>query len=64
MSERKEGFYWVVFLPEIAEEWTVAEWFNNRWWAVGLEEVEPDEDILVGEFIGEPRLYHRTRDSA
>jgi hypothetical protein len=58
---RKEGFYWVVYIPEVADEWTIAEYWNKRWWLFGLEDdagVPPDSDFLIGEFIEAPRPYY------
>jgi hypothetical protein len=58
-----EGYYWVVFLPDVADEWTIAEYWNDKWWVIGGDEGHinstPEEDLLIGEFISPQRPFNK-----
>lgn len=56
-QEYETGFYWVVYLPEVADSWTVADYNGIGWFIVGIEESVPIEDLMVGEYIAHPRRY-------
>lgn len=56
MDKRSPGFYWVLYCPDVNEEWTIAEWVASStgyWWAMlGDDMVFDDDDLLeIGERI-------------
>lgn len=65
MADRWEGYYWVVFCPELSDSWTIGEYSKKRWFVMGMMDTALEDSLIIGEFIGPQRPYQpaRTRES-
>ena len=57
MTEREEGFYWVLRRAE--RGWEIAEWFRGNWWLIALEKWFKETDFRR---IDERRIEREERD--